>query len=59
MVNCDACVGYETVGQELLDRFPGFIGACYSAVGGAGIVMVYRRCLMSKWLGTRDVDNPM
>ncbi|PWY95375.1 pyridoxal phosphate-dependent enzyme, beta subunit [Aspergillus sclerotioniger CBS 115572] len=50
--NRDASVGYEGIGQELLEQFPGGIDAFCGAVGGAGMVMGVSKVLKAKWPGT-------
>ncbi|KAE8155561.1 cysteine synthase A [Aspergillus tamarii] len=47
----DACVGYETIGRELYNRFPEGIDAFCGAVDGAGMVMGVSKMLKSKWPG--------
>ncbi|PYI07094.1 pyridoxal phosphate-dependent enzyme, beta subunit [Aspergillus sclerotiicarbonarius CBS 121057] len=50
--NKDAAVGYEGIGRELLEQFPGGIDAFCGAVGGAGMVMGVSKVLKDKWPGT-------
>ncbi|KAE8137830.1 cysteine synthase A [Aspergillus pseudotamarii] len=47
--NEDTCIEYETMGRELLNRFPEGIDAFCGAVGGAGIAMGIAKILKSKW----------
>jgi cysteine synthase len=47
--NRDALIGYETIGQELLQQFPERIDAFCGAVGTAGMVMGAARILKAKW----------
>ncbi|KAJ5462812.1 pyridoxal phosphate-dependent enzymebeta subunit [Penicillium sp. IBT 31633x] len=53
--NGDALPGYEAIGKELTEQFPGGIDAFCGTVGGAGMVMGVSRILKSKWPETRVV----
>ncbi|RAK73141.1 PLP-dependent cysteine synthase family protein [Aspergillus fijiensis CBS 313.89] len=53
--NKDASIGYEGIGHELVQQFPGGIDAFCGAVGGAGMVMGVSRVLKAQWPSTRVV----
>ncbi|OJJ95639.1 hypothetical protein ASPACDRAFT_1883286 [Aspergillus aculeatus ATCC 16872] len=53
--NKDASIGYEGIGDELVEQFPSGIDAFCGAVGGAGMVMGVSRVLKAQWPSTRVV----
>ncbi|CAN7653969.1 PLP-dependent cysteine synthase family protein [Variovorax paradoxus] len=53
--NCDALLGYEQIGVELVKQFPNGISAFCGAVGVAGMVMGVSRALKAAAQDTRIV----